>query len=115
MKFLHKPLKAKSGERIIVEFDKPTKVLMVHSSQFNKYKGGRTYQYRGGFQEESPVEFKVPFEGVWHAIIEKGTYDKPLDVSGSARVEPPKYDTLNGADQNETHTKYEEEYDDTLE
>lgn len=114
MKFLHQPFIAKAKDRIVVDFDKPTKVLLIHASQFHKYKGGRTYQYHGGHSENSPSEFTVPFDGTWHAIIEKGTYRNPLDVKGKAKLMKPRHSTLNGAEQNETHHKIEE-YDDTLE
>lgn len=113
MKFLHKPFKAQAGDLIRVEFTKPTRVILLHSRQFDKYKKGRTYQYRGGNAENSPVEFTVPFDGVWHAIIEKGTYRNPLDVTGNAELLKQNI-TLNGEEQNETHTPVEE-YDDTLE
>ncbi len=114
MKFLQQPFTAKAKERIIVDFDKPTKVLLIHSSQFDKYKGGKTYQYHGGHAEKSPVEFTVPFDGKWHAIIEKGTYNNPLNVSGKAKLIKPHHKTLNGAEQTETRQKIDE-YDDTLE
>jgi len=114
MKFLHKPLKAQAGDIIRVEFSRPTKVLLIQSRQFEKYKKGKTYHYRGGAAEKSPVEFTVPFDGIWHAIIEKGTFNKPLDVSGNAQLIKQKPATLNGSEQNETHIPVEE-YDDTLE
>jgi len=114
MKFLHKPIKAQAGDLIRVEFSKPTRVLLIHSRQFEKYKKGKTYHYRGGPAETSPVEFTVPFEGVWHAVIEKGTYRNPIDLTGNAELIKQKPATLNGAEQNETHTPVEE-YDDTLE
>jgi len=115
MKFLHQPFNAKEKERIVIDFDKPTKVLMVHASQINKYKGGRTFRYYGGYAEKSPVEFTVPFDGVWHAVIEKGTYNNPLEIKGKAKLVKPRHRTLNGAEQNETHHEKIEEYDDTLE
>ncbi len=114
MKFLHQPFTAKEKDSIIVNFDKPTRILLIHSSQFEKYKGGLTHQYRGGQVEKSPVEFTVPYDGVWHAVIEKGTYTHPIAVDGSAKLERPKHSTLNGIEQNETHQSVEE-YDDTLE
>lgn len=114
MKFLHQPFKSKSGQRIRVHFDKPTRVLLIHSQQFDRYKRGKTYQYRGGEADESPVHFDVPFEGVWHAVIEKGTYSNPLEVSGRAELLAIPHHTLNGSEQMETHQKVEE-YDDTLE
>lgn len=113
MKFLHKPFIAKSKDRIVVEFDKPTKVLLIQAPEFKKYKAGRTYRYRGGFAEKSPVEFVVPQDGTWHAIIEKGTFKKPLNVTGNAKLIPG-YDTLNGMEQLEGRKGVVSEYDDTL-
>jgi hypothetical protein len=115
MKFLHQPFEAKAKDRIIVSFDKPTRVLLIHTSQLRNYKGGKTYRYWGGEATTSPVEFTVPFDGVWHAIIEKGTYRNPIHVTGSAERKRPRPATLNGAEQNETHEKVSGPYDDTLE
>jgi len=115
MKFLHQPFTAKKNDRIIVSFSEPTKVLLIHSSQFKNYKGGRTYQYRGGESDKSPVEFIVPAPGVWHAIIEKGTFKNPLDVTGNAKLVRPAPSTLNGSEQMETSQAREKDYDDTLE
>ncbi len=114
MKFLHQPFSAKAKDKVIVQFDKPTKVMLIHENQINKYKGGRSFQYRGGKAEKSPMEFEVPFDGVWHAVIEKGTYSRPVQVNGSAKLVKPRPQTLNGPAQNETHEKVTE-YDDTLE
>lgn len=115
MKFLHKPIKANPYQSISVEFSRPTKVLLIHSTHFDRYKKGKTYEYRGGYAEKSPVVFDIPFEGIWHAVIEKGTFKNPINVSGNAKLIKSKHKTLNGAEQMETHAKYEEEYDDTLE
>jgi hypothetical protein len=115
MRFLHKPFSARAKDEIIVTFDAPTVVKLIHSSQFKNYKKGITYEYRGGQSDKSPVVFVVPFDGVWHAIIEKGTYSKPLDVTGDAELRKPLPDTLNGLEQNETHQKVSGPYDDTLE
>lgn len=114
MKFLHKPFTAKQKDLITIEFDKPTKVLLLHASDFKRYKAGRTYQYRGGYSENSPVEFTVPYDGTWHAVIEKGTYNNPLKVTGNANITPHKYDTLNGLEQMESRKGVVSEYDDTL-
>jgi len=98
----------------VVDFDKPTTVLLIHSDQLENYKGGKTYRYRGGPADKSPVEFTVPYDGVWHAVIEKGTYKNPLEVSGKAKLVKPRHRTLNGPEQTETRQKIEE-YDDTFE
>lgn len=115
MKFLHRPFNAKANDRIKVTFSKPTKILLIHSEQFKNYKGGRTYTYRGGFMEKSPAEFTVPFPGTWHAVIEKGTYKNPLEVTGNAEIYTPGPATLNGTEQTETSRPGIKDYDDTLE
>ncbi len=114
MKFLHKPFKAKAKDKIEVTFSRPTKVLLLEKHHFERYKKGITYRYHGGMAQSSPVTFDVPFEGVWHAVIEKGSFRNPLDVSGNAKLIPHKYDTLNGPEQIEARKKQEQEYDDTL-
>lgn len=114
MKFLHKPFLAKKNDKIEVSFDKPTKVLLIEASQFSRYKKGLTYQFRGGESKKSPVTFTAPFDGTWHAIIEKGSYNNPLEVTGNAELIPHRYDTLNGSEQTGTSKRSVEEYDDTL-
>lgn len=115
MKFLHQPFSAKKNDRIVVSFSKPTRVLLIHSSHFKNYKGGKTYQYRGGHSEKSPVEFIIPEPGTWHAIIEKGTFKSPIEVTGKAKLVRPAPTTLNGSEQMETSQAREKDYDDTLE
>lgn len=114
MRFLHKPFSAKAKDKIEITFDKPTKVLLIEGSQFTRYKKGLTYRYRGGTAKKSPVSFTVPFDGTWHAIIEKGTYNRPLEVAGNAELIPHRYDTLNGSEQTGVSKRSVEEYDDTL-
>ena len=114
MKFLHQPFRAKSRQIIHISFDKPTWVRLIHEEEFERYKLGKTFRYRGGYFQDSPVEFEVPFDGVWHAVVEKGTHFHPLNVTATARLEQPKLETLNGTIQMETHQKLAE-YDDTLE
>ena len=114
MKFLHRPFKANPKDVVVVEFSAPTKILLLHRLEFNRYKKGRTYRYRGGFAEKSPVEFTIPAQGTWHVVIEKGTYKNPLEVTGSAKLIPHHYDTLNGMEQLEGRKKSVTEYDDTL-
>jgi hypothetical protein len=114
MKILQKPFTAKAKDKIEVTFDMPTKVLLIESSQFSRYKKGLTYQYRGGKAEQSPVTFTVPFDANWHAVIEKGSFNSPLDVKGNAKLIPHRYDTLNGSEQTGAAKRQVEEYDDTL-
>lgn len=89
MKFLYKPFEAKRKEIIEVEIDKPTKVKFMTARDLKSYRQGKTYSYYGGLFEESPVRFVVPFDSVWNAVVEKGTYAAPLDVHASCRLTHP--------------------------
>lgn len=84
MRILQKPIKAKKGQKIEVTFSQPTKVKLLSSIQFKKYRGGKTHRYYGGQCEESPAVFEVPYNDIWHAVIEKGNYNNPIDVEGNA-------------------------------
>lgn len=86
MRILQKPLKAKKGDLIEITFSKPTMVKLLSEGDFRKYKRGKTHKYYGGWQEQSPVTFTVPEGGLWHAVIEKGTYYNPIDVEGNAFI-----------------------------
>ena len=115
MKFLQQPFEAKCRQIVQVEFDLPAKVKLIEHSEYVKYKLGKTYNYRGGHYAKSPVEFEVPFDGVWHAIIEKGPHNQPIDVHGNAQLLKARLETLNGHLEMETHQKFEAGYDDTNE
>jgi hypothetical protein len=114
MKFLHKSFRAKAKDKIEIEFDRPTRVLLLESRLFRRYRKGIEVEQIGGYEKNSPVIHEVPYDGIWHAIIEKGSYRNPLNVSGDARLIPHRYDTLNGEEQVETRQKAEQDYDDTL-
>lgn len=89
MKFLHKTFELKKKEIIEVHIDVATKVKFMTGRDFKNYKLGKTYTYYGGFFEESPVRFVVPFEAVWNVVVEKGTYRNPIEVHARCRVLPP--------------------------
>ena len=86
MKFLHQQLRLDKGQKVKVEFDTPTRILLMDENNFIKYKRGRTYTYFGGSFEDSPVAFEIPFKGVWHPVIEKGTYKNPIEVKGTITI-----------------------------
>jgi len=89
MKFLYNSFKAKKKQIVKVTFDQPTKVKLMTSYDLNKYKQGRTHRYRGGFFEESPVYFRLPSDGIWNAVVEKGTTQNEIVVQASVNILPP--------------------------
>jgi hypothetical protein len=89
MKFQYKTYEAKKDEIIEVEIDRPTKVKFMTGKQLKAYRQGRTHSYHGGRFEESPVRFVVPYDGVWTAVVEMGSFREPLDVRAHCRLLPP--------------------------
>lgn len=92
MRFLHKHYPAKKKEIIEVEIDRPAKVKFMTAFDHKQYKLGRSHKYFGGRFEESPVRFVVPYDSVWHVVVEKGTHYQPLDVAARCRLMLPDRD-----------------------
>lgn len=85
MKFLYRPFEAKRKEIIEVDIDQSTKVKFMTAKDLKSYRMGKTYSYHGGLFEESPVRFVIPYDGVWNAVVERGTFHEPIDVKASCR------------------------------
>ncbi len=88
MKILQQPVKVKRGTRVIINFSEPTAVYLMTEVNFKRYKDGSSYRRLGGDYSESPVEFTAPYDGTWHAVIEKGTHTNPTNVTGSVELLP---------------------------
>ena len=86
MKYLHQTLKVKKGTQVTVHFSQPTKVLLLGDYQYKNYKDHRTYNYRGGNLEQSPQQFEIPNDGLWHVVVEKGSYFNPKNIVASVEV-----------------------------
>lgn len=82
MRFLHGKMKVNKGGKISVTFSKPTRVLIMTDREFKKYRENITFTYYGG-HKESPYEFVVPKTDVWHIVVEKGSYNKPEEITAS--------------------------------
>lgn len=115
MKILSKKVSAKRKQQILVHVNMPAVVKFFTPKQFENYKKGLTYRYWGGFTETMPAQFEVPKKGDYYAVVEKGTYSNPVDLTAHVELTPPTFDYLNVEEENETHTHLETEYDDTLE
>ena len=89
MKILQQACKVKRGSRVIINFSKPTNVFLMTEVNFKKYKDGASHKRMGGHFDRSPAEFTAPYDGTWHAVIEKGSHFNPMDVTGSVEILPP--------------------------
>lgn len=72
MSFLHKQLSLHSGQVIEVTIDKAANVMLMDNSQFQHYRSGRQFRYRGGYMTQSPCRIAVPHSGTWHIVIDLG-------------------------------------------
>lgn len=76
MKFQHYDLGHLKGGQIVQVTLSGTaaNVLLMDSSNFSSYKGGRRCKYYGGHAKRSPVRIPVPHSGHWHVAIDLGGY-----------------------------------------
>ena len=86
MKYLHKVFKAKKGSRVVVNFSEPVKVMLLGDYHYRMYKDHKTFSYRGGLMEGNSHEFEIPNDGLWHVVVEKGSYFNPKPVTASVEL-----------------------------
>lgn len=88
MKYLHKEIKTGRNTVVLVDFDHSTQIKLLKDSEYRKYQAGKTYNYRGGFADHSPIKFIIPEGGTWHIIVERGGYFNPPAINASVQVLP---------------------------
>lgn len=84
MDFLHYEIEAGPDEVIEVTLDNAANVLLLDPANYDHYRQGRQYRYRGGYARTSPVKIAPPHAGKWHLVIDLG--GAPGVVRASARV-----------------------------
>lgn len=72
MKFLYRKYAAKKGQCIEVEISSPATVKFMTAAEFKRYAGGRTHTYFKGRLDDGTVRIALPFDSVWHAVVESG-------------------------------------------
>jgi hypothetical protein len=60
--------------------------MLIGDYDYKKYKEHKTYNYRGGQLEVSPHDFEIPNDGLWHIVIEKGSYYNPREITASVEM-----------------------------
>ena len=86
MKYLYQRFRARRGQKVQVDFSKPTQIKLLGTRDFECYRKCRTNTYYGGHFEESPAIFSVPNDGEWVVVIEKGPMSAPIEVEGSVTI-----------------------------
>lgn len=82
MKFLYRKYPAKRGEVLEVDLSAPAMVKFMTAKEFKNYGAGRTHTYYKGQDTGGMVRFELPFDGIWHAVVEKGE----ADISATCRL-----------------------------
>ena len=72
MNFLHTDFWGGSESTVIVSTDSQCNVLLVSDVDFAAYRGGRSFQYYGGWATHSPIRLVPPRHGHWHVIVDLG-------------------------------------------
>lgn len=72
MKFLYRKYSAKKGEVIEVDLQGQVPVKFMTAAEFKKYAGGRTHTYYKGRTDGDIIRIALPFDSIWHAVVEKG-------------------------------------------
>lgn len=85
MKFLFRKYPAKKGEVIEVNPSSPAPVKFMTSAEFKKYAGSRTHTYFKGREEDGILRFVLPFDSIWHAVVEK----VDTTISATCKLCPP--------------------------
>ncbi len=89
MKILQQPIKVKRHSRVNVHFSRPCTVYLMTEVNFKRYKDGASFRRLGGQFDQSPAEFIAPYDGTWHAVIEKGSHFSPQPIEGRVEVLSP--------------------------
>lgn len=72
MEHLNYEFDAEEGDVVEVSLDRAANVILVDAANYEIYKKGGKFQYRGGYATESPFRVKVPRRGRWHVVIDLG-------------------------------------------
>ena len=83
MNFTHYDLKAcQPGQAVEVTLKgNAANVLLLDSSNFQKYKNGLQYKYFGGHMTTSISTIPIPHTAHWHLVVDLGGYAGSVESS----------------------------------
>lgn len=61
-----------AGAVVEVELTSRANVLLLDSTNLQRYRSGQDYRYFGGEAERSPVRLHVPHADTWHVVVDLG-------------------------------------------
>jgi Domain of unknown function (DUF1883) len=72
MNYLHQEFDIGPNDVIEVSLDHAANVLLLDAANFEHYRSGRPYRYRGGYAKESPFRISPPRSDHWHLVVDLG-------------------------------------------
>lgn len=81
MQYLRCDVKAQLGDKVAVSASAATRIMVMSSRDFTRYKNHQTFSYYG-VANERQFELDIPKSGTWVAVIEKGS----KSITGSAAI-----------------------------
>lgn len=72
MRFLHYTVQTGPSDVVQVSLDKQANVLLLDETNFQNFRHGRQYRYRGGLAKQSPVRLRAPHPGRWKVVVNLG-------------------------------------------
>lgn len=71
--FLHTKLGHQpAGAVVEVDLTSRANVLLLDSTNFQRYRSGQDYRYFGGEAVRTPARVTVPHAGTWHVVVDLG-------------------------------------------
>ncbi len=72
MQFLHQEFAAGPDDLVEVSLDGQANVMLLDPLNFDNYRRGQSFQYRGGLAESTPARLVPPHPGNWHLVVDLG-------------------------------------------
>lgn len=73
-----------AGSVVKVELDgTEANVRLLDQANLQSFDAGREHRYFGGHTKKTPVHIKVPYDGVWFAVVDLGGFGGTVQASVS--------------------------------
>ncbi len=72
MEHINHEFDADEGDVAEVIIDRAANVLLLDEPNYELYKQGGEFHHLGGYATKSPIRWKVPKSGRWHAVVDLG-------------------------------------------
>jgi hypothetical protein len=78
MNYLHYKFKAHPNNEIKVNISHKANVFLLDTTNYYKYRLGRSYQPTAEYKDITSLHVKVPHKSNWHILIEHSDYKGPI-------------------------------------